>query len=217
VWVDRWGEHGPRPEPNHALDPLFAAMTVAVERVVGCSVAGAWALVCDLERIGEFSPECIAAWWLPGYPAHAVGGRFEGRNRVAGDPAGAAADADWIRPCEAVAYDPPREFAWVVGDRFDGTPATRWAFRVLDHPAGCRIQQEFRHVPDGLSGLRLRAQAHPEQAADLIAARQQDLRAAMAATLQRMSVVLTASRVPSGPAGRPARPGHTTHPAERLP
>ncbi len=192
VRVDRWGEHGPRPELNHALDPLFAAMTVVVERVVGCSVADAWALVCDVERIGEFSPECVAAWWMPGYPAHAVGGRFEGRNRVAGEPEDA--DGGWIRPCEVVAYDPPREFAWVVGDRFDGTPAARWAFRVLDDPAGCRIRQELRHFPDGLSGLRLHAEAHPEQAVDLIATRQRDLRQAMAATLQRMSVALSATR-----------------------
>jgi hypothetical protein len=106
------------------------------------------------------------------------------------------------------AYDPPREFGWVVGDRFDGTPATRWAFRVFDHPAGCRLRQEFRHLPDGLSGLRLRAQAHPEQAADLIAARQRDLRAAMTATLQRMSVVLTTSRAPTGVATAHWQPDH---------
>jgi len=190
VRVERWGEHGPRPPLGHGLDPLFAAMTVAVEAVIPCPVAQAWALVCDVERIGEFSPECVAAWWLPGYPTRAVGGWFEGRNRVAdGD------DADeWIRPCEVVVFDPPCEFAWTVGDRFDGTPATRWAFQVLPHPTGCVIRQEFRHYPDGLSGLRLHAEAHPAQAAGLVAARQQDLRAAMAATLQRMSVVLTADR-----------------------
>ncbi len=194
VRVDRWGEHGPRPEPNRALDPLFAAMTVAVERVVGCSAADAWALVCDVERIGEFSPECVAAWWVPGYPARAVGGRFEGRNRVAGEPEPGEAGGDWIRPCEVVAYDPPREFAWVVGDRFDGTPFARWASLVLDHPAGCRIRREFRHFPDGLSGLRVHVAARPERAGALIAARKQDLRDGMSMTLQRMSVVLTPSR-----------------------
>ena len=194
VRVDRWGEHGPRPEPNHALDPLFAAMTVAVEQVVGCSVADAWALVCAVERIGEFSPECVQAWWVPGYPAHAVGGRFEGRNRVAGEPEAGDGGGDWIRPCVVVAYDPPREFAWVVGDRFDGTPCTRWAFLLLDDPAGCRIRQEFRHLPDGLSGLRLHAQAHPQRAGELVAAREQELRAGMSMTLRRISAALTASR-----------------------
>jgi uncharacterized protein YndB with AHSA1/START domain len=187
VQEDRRGEHGPRPQPNHDLDPLFAAMTVTVEVSVACSVQDAWALVCAVERIGEFSPECVEAWWVPGYPARAVGGRFEGRNRVA-DAGGAS---DWIRPCEVVVFDPPREFAWTVGDRFDGTPATRWAFRVLPDRAGCIIRQEFRHYPDGLSGLRLHAEAHPELAADLVAGRQRDLRAGMAATLGRMSLVLT--------------------------
>jgi len=187
VRVERWGEHGPRPQPDHGLDPPFAATRVTVELVIPCPVQKAWALVCEVERIGEFSPECVAAWWLPGYPARAVGGRFEGRNRVT-----EADDAEeWIRPCEVVVFDPPREFAWTVGDRFDGTPATRWAFRVLPHPAGCLIQQEFRHYPDGLSGLRLHAQAHPEQAAGLVASRDRDLRTAMTATLQRMSAALT--------------------------
>src|SRR2546430_12400167 len=100
IQVERWGEHGPRPRPDHRLDPLFAAMTVTVAVAVRCPVAEAWALVTEVERIGEFSPECVAAWWVPGYPARAVGGRFEGRNRVAGQ-----ADAeDWIRPCEVVVF-----------------------------------------------------------------------------------------------------------------
>jgi hypothetical protein len=93
-------------------------MTVAVEAVIPCPVAQARALVCDVERIGEFSPECVAAWWLPGYPARTVGGRFERRNRVAdGD------DADeWIRPCQVVVFDPPREFAWTWETASTGHP-----------------------------------------------------------------------------------------------
>lgn len=31
-----------------------------------------------------------------------------------------------IRPCDVVAYDPARLFAYTVGDRFDATPATRF-------------------------------------------------------------------------------------------
>jgi hypothetical protein len=48
-----------------------------------------------------------------------------------------------------------------------------------------------------LSGLRLHAQAHPERAAHLIAARQQDLREAMAATLQHMGAVLSTPHQPN--------------------
>jgi hypothetical protein len=192
--VDRWGEHGPRPQPDHSLDALFGAMAVSVELAVPCSVPHAWALISDVQRIGEFSPECVAAWWVPGYPMAAVGGRFEGRNRVCdGDDA-----EDWIRICEVVVFDPPREFAWTVGDRFDGTPATRWAFRLGPHPLGCMIRQQFRHYPDGLSGLRLFAQAHPTRAAQLIAMRQRDLSHAMMTTLQRMSVVLTGQQQLNG-------------------
>jgi hypothetical protein len=194
VQVERWGEHGPRPEPDHGLDALFGTMTVTVELAVPCSVAQAWALASDVERIGEFSPECVEARWVAGYPAAAVRGRFEGRNRVVeGDDA-----YDWIRICEVVVFDPPREFAWTVGDRFDGTRASRWAFKIVPQVTGCLIRQEFRHYPDGLSGLRLFAQAHPSRAAQLIAARQHDLSDGMTATLQRMSAVLTTRQETSG-------------------
>ena len=95
--VSGWGESGARPEPNHDLDLLFASMVAGVDLAVACSVEAAWALVSDIERIGEFSPECVEAHWLPGLPACDVGGRFEGRNRVFdGDDT-----IEWVRPCTA--------------------------------------------------------------------------------------------------------------------
>lgn len=51
-----WGAHGPRPEPNHALDALFASMTASADVEVSCSAEEAWDLVSNVERIGEFSP-----------------------------------------------------------------------------------------------------------------------------------------------------------------
>ena len=77
-----WGQYGPRPEPNHDLDTLFGSMSAAAEVEVACSPEAAWELISSIERIGEFSPECVDAWWTPDRPARAVGGRFEGRNRV---------------------------------------------------------------------------------------------------------------------------------------
>jgi hypothetical protein len=161
-------------------------MTAAAEVEVSCSAGEAWDLVSNVERIGEFSPECVQAWWVADRPARAVGGRFEGRNRKV--------DADgireWIRPCDVLVWQPGRQFSWAVGDRYDGTPASLWTISIKPGSSGVVLSQEFRHVPDGLSGLRHWAEADPERAADEVAARTADLERGMATTLGRMKAAL---------------------------
>jgi uncharacterized protein YndB with AHSA1/START domain len=57
-------------------------MGVTVQMPIACPPQAFWDLITSVERIGEFSPECVEAWWVDGFPAQAVGGRFEGRNRI---------------------------------------------------------------------------------------------------------------------------------------
>jgi uncharacterized protein YndB with AHSA1/START domain len=162
-------------------------MGVTVRMPMACQPADLWDLITTVERIGEFSPECAEAWWVEGFPARAVGGRFEGRNRVAdqGDT------FEWIRPCDVVSYEPPSLFAYTVGDRFDGTPATRWTFRIIPTAAGCVVEQQFEHLPDGLSGIRLQAE-QLDDADALVSQRRAALRNGMAQTLERIRAVLDA-------------------------
>ncbi len=186
VELSHWGTHGPRPEVNHALDTMFSAMTIGVECAVGCSLAHRWALVSDITRIGEFSPECVEAWWVPGFAARSVGGRFEGRNRATrGD-----VEFEWIRPCDVLVWEPEATFSWSVGDRFDGTPSSTWTFRLRAARHSVVLSQVFTHCPDGLSGLRVAAEADPAHAADRVHKRTQDLHTGMALTLARMKEVL---------------------------
>jgi uncharacterized protein YndB with AHSA1/START domain len=166
-------------------------MGVTVQMPMACEPDLLWDLITSVERIGEFSPECVEAWWVEGFPARAVGGRFEGRNRVEGG----GDTYEWTRPCDVVAYDPPRLFAYTVGDRFDGTPATRWTFRVSPTDAGCVVEQEFEHLPDGLSGIRLQAE-QLDDAEAVIVERRTMLREGMTQTLERIRAVLEAR--PSG-------------------
>ena len=98
-----------------------------------------------------------------------------------------------VRLCEVLEWDPPHRFAWSVGDRFDGTPASWWAFELAEVPGGVRITQSFRHYPDGLCGIRGVAEADPENAPDFVAARMEDLRHGMTQTLQRMKDLLEAT------------------------
>jgi len=187
--VSNWGEseNGPRPTPDRRVSAVVPAMGVTVQMPMACRPEVLWELITNVERIGEFSPECAEAWWVEGFPAHAVGGRFEGRNRVEDG----SESYEWTRPCDVVAYDPPRSFAYTVGDRFDGTPATRWTFRITPTDDGCVVQQQFEHLPDGLSGIRLQAE-QLDDAEALIAQRRDMLRDGMSQTLERIRRVVEA-------------------------
>ena len=187
--ASNWGEaeNGPRPTPDPRVSAVVPAMGVTVQMPMGCPPQAFWDLITSVERIGEFSPECAEAWWVDGFPAHAVGGRFEGRNRREVE----GGTYEWTRPCDVVAYDPPRHFAYTVGDRFDGTPATRWTFRITPSESGCVVEQQFEHLPDGLSGIRLQAE-QVDDAEALIAWRRTMLRDGMTQTLEHIRRVLEA-------------------------
>jgi uncharacterized protein YndB with AHSA1/START domain len=98
---------------------------------------------------------------------------------------------EWTRPCDVVAFDRPRHFAYTVGDRYDGTPATRWTFRITPTDTGCVVEQTFEHLPDGLSGARLQAE-QADDAEALIAERRTMLRDGMTLTMERIRTVLEA-------------------------
>ena len=77
-----------------------------------------WALVSDITRMGEWSPECVGAEWLEGATEAAVGAAFLGHNK--------AATFEWSVPCEVVECDPGRRFEFVAprGE----TMLTHWRF-----------------------------------------------------------------------------------------
>lgn len=51
---------------------------------------GAWAVVSDITRVGEWSGECRGCSWTEGYSGAEPGARFKGKNRrtrISLDPA----------------------------------------------------------------------------------------------------------------------------------
>ena len=137
--------------------------------------------------------------WVDGATGPVVGARFEGTNRVVFE----ANDFEfiWIRPCTVTVAQPPERFTYNVGDRYDGTPATVWDIRIEPTPTGCRISQQFRHLPGGLSGARHRADDDPAQADVIVGERARGLADGMTQTLERMKQVLEST-------------GHTTRTPE---
>ncbi len=156
-------------------------LTAAAEEVVAARPEPVWDLVADVTRVGGWSPECIRAAWL-GEPARPEpGARFTGHNRF---PNG----FEYEVTCVVTEADRPRAFAWVVLDDSGdpARPSSWWRYRIDPLPGGgSRIRQRFTHG-SGASYLRAVAAKAPDQAAEIIAARRDGLRANMRATLRAM-------------------------------
>lgn len=105
--------------------------------VVHASANTLWALVTDVTRTGEWSPENTGAVWLDGATGPGAGARFKGTNR--------RGKTKWASTCHVVTADPGREFVFVTGDV--AKPETRWRY-VLE-PAGegeTRVTESFELV-----------------------------------------------------------------------
>jgi len=156
-------------------------LTAAVEAVVAVWPELVWDLAADITRVGGRSPECVRAAWLgePGRPQ--PGARFTGHNRF---PDGFGYEVT----CVVTEADRPRAFAWVVLDDSGdpARPSSSWRYRIDPLPGGgSRVRQRFTHGP-GASYLRAAAANAPDRAGEILAARQDGLRANMTATLRAM-------------------------------
>jgi uncharacterized protein YndB with AHSA1/START domain len=159
-------------------------LTATAEETVAARPELVWDLVADVTRVGGWSPECVQAAWLgePGRPR--PGARFTGRNRF---PNG----FEWEVICVVTEADRPCAFAWVtLDDSGDpARPSSLWRYRIDPLPGGrSKVRQRFTHGP-GDSFLREVAVQAPDRAAVIIAARRDELRANMSATLRAMKAV----------------------------
>jgi uncharacterized protein YndB with AHSA1/START domain len=167
------------------LDELFDSFEVEASTTVNASPDVVWDLVTDVTRITEFSPEVVRAEWIDA-DGPAPGAKFAGTNRLG--------DFEWTRICTVVDAVRPRNFSYVVGDRFDGKPSGTWSFVIEPKDAlRATLRQRFAHARDGRSGTRLLADQDPEHAEEIIDMRRQVLERGMATTLAAIKRVLERS------------------------
>lgn len=95
-----------------------------------------WALVSDVTRIGEYSPETFEAEWLGGATGPAVGARFRGHVKRNG-----RGPVYWA-PCVVVACEPEREFAFDVG--LPKRPMITWRYELEASGGGTDVMESFR-------------------------------------------------------------------------
>jgi uncharacterized protein YndB with AHSA1/START domain len=180
------------------LDEIFGAFVVVAESTIAASPESVWGVVTDVRRIGEFSPECVRVEVLDGPEPPLVGARFRGTNRWTRDrlrpEQRERVDPDWTLewtlPCEVVRSEPPRVFAYVVGDRFDGSPSTEWSYEIEPTAGGAILRERMRHFPAGRSANRTEADKHPDRARQIVRDRGDVLRADLERTLDAMRIVI---------------------------
>jgi Polyketide cyclase / dehydrase and lipid transport len=105
-----------------------------VSTVVAAPPEDVYALIADVTRTPEFSPEVTSCTWLDGAAGPAVGARFEAVNV-------SAAGRTWRnRPVVTVA-EPGREFAFVRTEPFAGSIAWRYRLEPVEH--GTRVVESY--------------------------------------------------------------------------
>ncbi|WP_405057301.1 SRPBCC family protein [Kribbella sp. NBC_01505] len=100
---------------------------------VSAPAAALYALVSDLPRMGEWSPECTGVTWNSGTPGPAVGARFVGRNRVG--------SARWLTQGQVVEADPGRRFTFKI--YFGPLQVALWSYEFTPTAEGCEVAESW--------------------------------------------------------------------------
>jgi hypothetical protein len=137
-----------------------------------------YAIVSDVTRTPELSPEVVSCRWLDGATGPAVGARFEATNKVGRGPA-------WKnRPVVTVA-EPGREFAFRRTEKLAGSVV--WRYRFEPEDGGTRVTESYE-VTVPLSRLGWFVIGTLYGRTD----RRTDLRTGMERTLERLQQVAVA-------------------------
>ncbi len=124
------------------ITPLFQ---VRAEIPVSAEPAAVYAVVSDLARSGEWSPECQGGEWVVGAPS-TVGAVFRGVNVRADDVVAWApvARGTWTTDSEVVAAEPGRAFRWAMHDKGGRKQDSVWSFEIEAADQGSTLVHHFR-------------------------------------------------------------------------
>ena len=108
--------------------------SIEVERTIAGSPDELWALVSDVTRMGEWSPESTGGKWVGGATGPAVGARFKGDNR--------SGSRSWTTACKVTACEPGKRFAFDVKAAM-GMKVARWSYEFEPADGGCRVVERW--------------------------------------------------------------------------
>jgi uncharacterized protein YndB with AHSA1/START domain len=104
---------------------------VRVDLDIDAPAEQVWAMVADVTRMGEWSPENEGATWLGDASGPDVGARFRGANRNG--------KKTWSTEGKIVEADPGRVFAFEVSVK--GVRVAEWRYVFEATERGCRVEE----------------------------------------------------------------------------
>jgi uncharacterized protein YndB with AHSA1/START domain len=119
--------------------PFLRPLRGQVSLHIDASPEEVWALVSDVTRIGEFSPETFEARWTRGSTGPEVGASFKGHVKRNG-----VGPTYWSL-CQVTACVPNQVFEFAVGP--DDLTLTNWGYRLEPDGTGTRVFEYFRIEP----------------------------------------------------------------------
>jgi len=147
--------------------------TVEVPIEIDAPPERVWTIVSDIAVMPGASPELQDVEWLDGRSGPGLGARFAGHNRH-------QAFGEWSTVSVIVEYEPPRVFAWAVGD--PEWPSAVWRFS-LEPRGGGTLLRHWVQVGPGRSGLSYAIDRMPDKEQKIVFVRLRELEANMGATL----------------------------------
>jgi uncharacterized protein YndB with AHSA1/START domain len=103
-----------------------------------------WALISDVTRIGDYSPEAVRAEWTDGATGPAAGAHFQGFNKIG--------DFEWDAPCEVVDCVPGKVFSFKVPRDIEAF--SLWKFEFVATANGTKLTQGFSAPLLNIEGAR---------------------------------------------------------------
>ena len=120
-----------------------------------------YALVSDITRMGEWSPECRSCRWAGGATGTAVGARFKARNKGRRGP-------PWFNTPTVTVAEPGREFAFNRSG--PGMGSYTWRYRLEPTSTGTTLTESYDAeppVPKPMSWLTQKWVGSSDRDADL--------------------------------------------------
>jgi uncharacterized protein YndB with AHSA1/START domain len=106
---------------------------VTVTREIAAPPERVWAMVADVTRMGEWSPETEDATWLGGATGPQPGAKFRGTNRNG--------KRRWNTVATVVDADRGRSFAFRI--RAAGLKVAEWRYTFAPTETGCRVTETW--------------------------------------------------------------------------
>lgn len=115
------------------MDKPAEVITVSAERPIAAPAEQVWAMVADVTRMGEWSPENERGEWIGGATGPAVGAKFKGYNRNS--------KKTWTTVNVVTEAEPGTVFAFETNAV--GLAVARWEYRFEPTDDGCRVTESW--------------------------------------------------------------------------